>query len=657
MTTIVHRLWLRIGKFYLDRRSLERAVKFYRKGQDAITKLSERLSYADLLHASGYADEALSYIGHVIAISGSSAAYERRAHILRELSREEEAILDLDEAIKLNSDNYLSWYTRGLAYKDLGKYEESIHDFHESMTREDEDTIISTYYELAMAYYRSGNMKDAIFYFKKSISIPDKVCPNYYFMLSLSLYEQENMELSLSYLLQGIALLNAYEACPDDGYSIFSTSTNYSYGAFLTFRNESTRSYSYRWLLSDIYLNLDQDEQALNAINEAIDKYPNDYELLLKRATILKNLGKVSAAEEDLKQAGSIDPDQLRAYFDLASLYREQGKEDQAFAVVSSLYSHHYDSTIVCYWMADAYYRAGQYEEALNINDKLLLLEKEDVLNYLQRADICMAMDDLKSAEQAVVGALQLQDTPSIRSRYSHVLYMLDRYEEAQQELQQAVILDPSFTDDAVYWVASGHIYRALNILNLAIHDYSRAIELDATSAQLYKFRAECYVETEEYELGIADCTHGLQLDPDYRILYSLRNTLYYLTGNYDQAISDISQYIAVHSDDPAAYYLLGQSHYKNNDEQAALVAFEHVLDCNPGHASSYLYKAHIYYDQFEWNEAIQAIVDWSLNLGAEVTAQEKIEGIQALEGFDESLLEKAVDRLTERYGYMLYLS
>lgn len=76
-----------------------------------------------------------------------------------------------------------------------------------------------------------------------------------------------------------------------------------------------------------------------------------------------------------------------------------------------------------------------------------------------------------------------------------------------------------------------------------------------------------------------------------------------------------------------------------------------------PEHADSYLYKAHIYYGQFEHEDAIQSIVNWSLHLHKEMSPADKIQAIEGLEGFEEGVLEKAVERLTGMYGHQLYLS
>lgn len=654
---LMKRIWFRIGNHYRKKRDFEQALKYMRKGESAITSFNDKLHYAELLHNSGHSEEAVAYLGRVIDTSGSHRAYERRAHILRELNREREAIEDLNEAIRLNADNYMNWYTRGIAHKDLNQYEEAIRDLKESIKREDRSTVISTYYELGMTFYESGNPAEAAHYFRLSIQEPERAIPMYYYMLSVSLDLMDHVQEAVGVLQEGIQLADRYEAEADGGYALFAGSTNYSYGAFQTFQRQVREAYSFRKSMADLYVQLGDMGQAEHYLSEAIERYPDSYELYLKRAEVFNRSGNKNAAKADLEWAIEAAPDDYRAYFDMARIYREDGLEDQAYELISKLYARQPDSPLACYWMADCYYRLGRQEEALAINDKLLKLENDDAPNYVQRADIYMEMNDLASAEQALKEAASLQDGTEIRNKLSYVLYLQGRNEEALLELQEAVKQEESFSEHPTYLAASGHIYKEMGMWDLAIDAYSQAIQAHPSNPRFYEFRAVCFVETGQLERGLADCAQGLSLNPGQGSLYSLRSGIYYSMADYARAKEDTLQVLELSPGHPGAYFRLGQIYYKDQDEDAALAAFDEVLRLVPEHADSYLYKAHIYYGQFEHEDAIQAIVNWSLHLQKEMPPADKIQAIEGLEGFEESLLNKAVERLTGMYGHQLYLS
>jgi len=654
---LMKRIWLRIGNYYRKKQDFEQALKYMRKGEGGITSFNDKLLYAELLHNGGYSDEAIDYLGRVIETTGSHRAYERRAHILREMDRELEAIADLDQAIALNADNYMNWYTRGIAYKDLNRYEEAIRDLKESIKREDPSTVISTYYELGMTYYESRNPAEAANCFRTSIKEPSRAIPMYYYMLSVCLDLMDELEEAVIVLQEGIRLADRYEAEADQGYALFASSTNYSYGAFLSFQRQMREAYSFRKHMADLHLQLGAFDKALTYITEAIERYPEAYELYLKRADIHKKSGSMQSAKADLERAIEAAPDDYRGYFELARLYREDGLEDPAFELISKLYARMPESPLVCYWMADSNYRLGRNEEALKLNDKLLRLEPDDAPNFVQRADIHMEMHDLPAAEKALKSAIEIQDASEIRNKLSYALYLQGRNEEALLELQEAVKLDEDFSTHPTYLAASGHIYKEMGLWDLAMDAYSKAIQAVPGNPRFYEFRAICFVETGQLERGLADCSQGLELDPEYGNLYSLRSGIYYSMLDYSRAKEDTMKFLELVPGHPGAYFRLGQIHYKDHDEDAALYAFDRVLEAVPNHADSYLYKAHIYYGQFETEEAVNAIVNWSLHLDKEMSPGDKIQAIQGLEGFEEDVLERAVERLTGMYGHQLYLS
>ncbi|MEK3731554.1 tetratricopeptide repeat protein [Paenibacillus sp. FSL M8-0334] len=654
---IMKRIWVVIGKHYHKKRNWDQALHYLRRGESAITRFEDKIQYANLLHHNGHSEQALTYLDGVIETSGSSRAYELRAHVLRELNRNEEALQDLNQALGLNKDHYLTWYTRGITNRDLGHYDEAIRDLKESIKREDASTVTSTYYELGMAYYDSGNPAEAVNCLRQSVVRPDRAVPLYYYRLAVSLGLTGQVQEAIEVLLEGIRLADRYAAADDGGYALFASSSNYSLDAFESFQQEMEEAQFFRPAMAELYVQLENWEQAEKYITEAIVMYPEDHELYLKRAAIRAKAGWRAKAEADLEHVIQAAPADYRGYFELARMYRAEDQEDRAFELIRKLYDRLPEHPLVCYWMADGYYRLGRNEEALAMNNKLLELEDDDAPNYVQRANIGIELYDLPLAEAALRQALELQDDAEFHNKLSYVLYLQGRNEEALIELQEAARLDEDFADHPTFLTGSGHIYKEMKLWDLAIDAYSRAIEIVPGSPKFYEFRAVCFIETGQLERALADCSQGLELDPEFGSLYSLRSGVYYSMLDYARAREDTMKFLSLAPGHPGAYFRLGQILYKDNEEEEALNAFNQVLEIIPDHAETYLYKAYIYYHQFEMEDAVQAIVNWSLHLDKEMPPAQKVEAIEALEGFEEDILSRAVERLTGMYGQQLYLS
>ncbi|MFI2858231.1 tetratricopeptide repeat protein [Paenibacillus sp. JSM ZJ436] len=655
-----NRLWLRLAQRALKNRDRERALAYMDKGKDSISTLQDQIAYVNLLHGAGRSQEGLTLLGQIIDQKGASAAYERRAHLLRELGRGEEAITDLDEAIMLNKDNYLNWYTRGVLNRDLGKYEEAIRDLKQSISREGPESIISTYYELGMTYVESGDPAAATRWFQQSIQRPERSIPMYYFMLARCLCHEGKPEEAKQVLLQGVELADRYEAQADEGYALFDEATNYSRGAFLTFQRQMKESFSFRLLLADTNLQLGDIDGGLQAIAEGLARYPGEVELYLKRAMLLSAAGRADEAKENLRLAVHQEPDDLRAYAELLRLLREEegeAGEEAALELLTVLMKRQPRTPIVCYWAADSLYRLGRYEHALDMNSRLLEVEPDDPANYIQRADIYIEMGSLPSAEEAMQQAVKLENSPEIHNKLSYIQYLQGHNEDALLSLQQTAELDPEYEQHPAYQSASGHIYKEMGMWDLAVQAYSRAIRAEPRQVKLYEFRAGCFLETGQLEQAAADCTRGLELDGDAAELYSLRSSVYYAMKDYPAAAQDMQQYLHFYPEHPGAYYRLGQMLYKNREEEAALAAFDRVLSLIPEHADCYLYKAHIYFGQLEPEAALQHIVSWGLFYDKGAPVGERVNAIRSLEGFTEEILEEAAERLRGMYGQSQYLS
>ena len=62
---------------------------------------------------------------------------------------------------------------------------------------------------------------------------------------------------------------------------------------------------------------------------------------------------------------------------------------------------------------------------------------------------------------------------------------------------------------------------------DLAIAEYTKAIELDPENAVAYNGRGDVYYDKGELALAIADYTQAIKLDPQYAVAYYNRGNAY----------------------------------------------------------------------------------------------------------------------------------
>lgn len=103
-------------------------------------------------------------------------------------------------------------------------------------------------------------------------------------------------------------------------------------------------------------------------------------------------------------------------------------------------------------------------------------------------------------------------------------------------------------------YVTRGYAYSGKRQYDLAIADFTRAIQLNSDLASTYVDRGMSYTLNGQYDLAIADYNRAIQLKPDNAFAYSNRGLAYTLKGQDDLAIADFNRAIQLKPDDAFAY-------------------------------------------------------------------------------------------------------
>jgi tetratricopeptide (TPR) repeat protein len=102
----------------------------------------------------------------------------RKGYELLEQQRYEEAITELNEAMRYDDRNHLYYYNRAVCYLDLGKYDEAISDFQNCIQRK--RNYPEVYKALANAYYHHAKYDEALDAINMFISLVPNNAEAYY---------------------------------------------------------------------------------------------------------------------------------------------------------------------------------------------------------------------------------------------------------------------------------------------------------------------------------------------------------------------------------------------------------------------------------------------------------------------------------------------
>ena len=174
--------------------------------------------------------------------------------------------------------------------------------------------------------------------------------------------------------------------------------------------------------------------------------------------------------------------------------------------------------------------------------------------------------------------------------------------ELAIADYTMAIELDPK---DAAAYNNRGNAYYSNGELDLAITDYTQAIELNPQYAFAYNNRGKAYKDQGELELAIADYTKAIELNPQYALIYNNRGIAYSDKGEVELAFADFAKAIELNPEYADVYYNRGKAYKDQGELELAIADCTKAIELKPQDAEAYNNRGIAYSDKGEVELAI----------------------------------------------------
>lgn len=255
-----------------------------------------RYNYSDSLYKLGRKEEAVKELQEAVRLNADYFdAWNNLAQILVELGRFEEALKAGNEAYELADDPAIPLNNLGNAYRGLGQVDKAKECFEEALSeRDDVPEILSN---LAILYANEHRYDESVKLLKRSIEVAPSFADAY-------------NNLGALYLRQGklddaAAMLNvALKMRPD-----FVDAIN-NLGVAL---RDSGRP-----------------EEAIAAYQRAVELQPDSPEILVNLSTAWRDMGRVQESIDTARQAIELEPNAAAAYFSLSANYQALNQLDES---------------------------------------------------------------------------------------------------------------------------------------------------------------------------------------------------------------------------------------------------------------------------------------------------------------------------------------
>ena len=310
---------------------------------------------------------------------------------------------------------------------------------------------------------------------------------------------------------------------------------------------------------------------AENHLRQALTLLPESAEAYIHLGDVHVLQRRLNAAENAYRKGIRINPDHTEFYYGLGRVSELQNRLQRAMEYYDAALVRNQYLSQAHYRRAITYRRLGnseaaaaamaqfqhlktyedavhQYREALYTNPNLPML-------YIKLGELHEAYNNLTAAVRVYEVATQVH--PSYLSVHTHLgeVFIKQRaFEKAALAYQKASEIAP---DDSQIWLKLGVIYINQQQFEPAIAAFKRATLVDSTAAEAYNNLARVYAGLgKEMQQAIALAKHAVSLAPTARHYDTLAYT-YYRNTRYAEALEAIHQAIAIAPDTDAYSKLL----------------------------------------------------------------------------------------------------
>jgi tetratricopeptide (TPR) repeat protein len=481
-----------------------------------------------------------------------------------------ETLIELNEQLAKDPQNYKHYNKRGEYYFSSKEYEKALKDFCRSLDLNPDHAY--THFIIGRTYFEDKKYEEAITSFGKAINSE----PNYidYYFRGRAYFELKKYEEATKDFLKAIESntektdkANEERA---DAYFFLGRidlgSANYiqaitNFGKAIELAPKDTDAYS---LLGRVYFKVARYEETIDnfekAINAGCDLNHMDYYFRgcayfesKKYEKAIKDFKK--AIESNAKKSIKSDYERADAYFSLGRIYFIKENYSEAIDRFNQALIYDLKYTDAYFFLGRAYLEAEKYENAIENLEKVTKLDSkyENAYFFLGRVYLEAkkynnAIENFKKAAEA--------NHPKYEDIYfflGRVYFESKKYKEAIENFEKAVKYDPNYIDAYSFM---GRIYLISNYHQKAIESFTKAISLLETmdnnkilKAKLHFWRGKSYTHiknTDAIKYAIKDFESAISSNENFADAYGLRGEIYNELNETNHAQSDFKTAIGL---------------------------------------------------------------------------------------------------------------
>ncbi len=271
----------------------------------------------------------------------------------------------------------------------------------------------------------------------------------------------------------------------------------------------------------DIYLRLADTVKFESSYAQALTLFPSVPEIYLSRASQYYSLHWYEKAMADLARVLSMDEGNIEARDLMCQIYSDQNKYDALVKEASRMIVLASDNSAAYDYRSYGNYQLKKYD--LAIEDAYVALTLVDNRRRLRDNFVVYAKKNFGLA-LAKLGVL-INEYPNKEVWHylrAEIYAEKKDWDKALKEFHTISEIMPMRKSNT-FQMRRGELYGLMGLHEMALADYTKAIEIDSTDGYVYAIRGDEYRLVGKYDLAVADYDRAIELDPESAHYYMQR--------------------------------------------------------------------------------------------------------------------------------------
>lgn len=274
-------------------------------------------------------------------------------------------------------------------------------------------------------------------------------------------------------------------------------------------------------------------DEAKEVFEKLLRKHPNDVEIKLMLADIYVDLEEDENALQLIEDISPNDPQYIRALVVLADIYQAQGLVEVAELKLLEAKRLAPKNEMIDLGLAELYFYAGDFKKAITYYEKLKKAEEQfPFIDFNERLAECYAQIGKWEEALDVYKDLDL-DSPDELFKYGYTAFQVKRFDIAIRVWEDLISLDENYTSVYPYLAQA---YEEEGLVKEANEILKKGLQKDEYNIELYLTIAKNELKLNELDEAKNYLKQAIALDPGHEDAINTLINIYLDEEDYDQA-------------------------------------------------------------------------------------------------------------------------